>query len=274
MKTSTFRFAIAGAFVFLLAFGLASCGGGTDPDTKQLKELRAEAKDTFDKRDAEVVQIVDAALGIATRNTGKPLGDEAFAFAEGVFLSHDWNDYYADDRYVKLGLAPTGLKDKESFQAVRRMVGFMGAVPAPYQPTQVVAKFDEKALSTMATYLRSLDRALETRRVWTSELQSAGSTSHQFNSETSYTWEEYGKEVVYLRLLAEQIGPPAEFLKGCDLVAAAIAIANYEPPAASQSYKDNIFYATYTLETVQAATANAEALAAAIAAARAVFPSE
>lgn len=255
----------------LVGFALASCGGAGDPDAKELQELRQEAKYTFDRDDEEVVQFIESALAIAARNTGKPLGAEAFAFAEDLFLRHGWNDYYGDS-YVDRVPEPSGVKDPKEFQDIRRKAGFMETVPAPYEPANVRASLHEDFVQRVDHYFRRLDHALEVRQVWVSELQAAGSTKSSFNTEVSGGWEEYGKQLAYLRTLAVRVDEPAGFLDGLDLVAAAVAVADYEPPAATRTYEEGTFIATYTLETLQAGIGNTEALAAAIAAARAAFP--
>lgn len=255
----------------LVAFGLASCGGGGDPDAEELQELRQDAKYTFDKDDEEVVQFIESALAIAARNTGKPLGAEAFAFAEDLFLRHGWNDYYGDS-YIDRVPEPSGIKDPKEFQDFRRMVGFIETVPAPYEPANVLASLHKGFVQRVDDYFRRLDHALEVRQLWVTELQAAGSTKGSFHTEASGGWEEYGKQLAYLRTLAVRVDEPASFLAGMDLVAAALAVADYEPPAATRTYEDGTFIATYTVETLQAGIANTEALAAAIAAARAAFP--
>jgi hypothetical protein len=255
----------------LAGLALASCGGGGDPDATELKELRQEAKYTFDKADKEVVQFIESALAIAARNTGKPLGEEAFAFAQDLFLRHGWNDYYGDS-YIDRVPEPSGIKDQREFQDLRRMVGFIETVPVPYEPANVLASLHHGFVYRVESYLRWLDEALESRQLWVNELQAAGSTKGSFNTEASGGWEEYGKQLAYLRTLAVRVDEPAGFLAGLDLVAAALAVADYEPPAATRTYEDGTFIATYTVETLQAGVANTEALAAAIAAARAAFP--
>lgn len=257
----------------LVGFALASCGGGGDPDAEELQELRQEAEYTFDKDDEEVVQFIESALAIASRNTARPLGEEAFAFAEDLFLRHGWNDYYGDS-YIDRVSEPSGIKDPKEFQDLRRMIGFIETVPAPYEPANVLASLHKGFVQRVNHYFRRLDHALEVRQLWVSELQAAGSTKGSFNTEASGGWEEYGKQLAYLRTLAVRVDEPAGFLAGLDLVAAALAVADFEPPAASRTYEDGTFIATYTLETVQAGAANTEALAAAIDAARQALPAE
>lgn len=257
----------------LVALALAACGGAGDPDAKELQQLRQDAKYTFDKADKEVVQFIDAALAIAARNTGEPLGEEAFAFAEDLFLRHGWNDYYGDS-YIDRIPEPTGVEDPQEFQDVRRMIGFIETVPPPYEPANVLASLHKGFVYRVESYLRWLDEALESRQLWVDELQAAGSTRRSFHTEASGAWQEYGKQLAYLRTLAVRVDEPAGFLAGLDLVAAALAVADFEPPAASRTYEDGTFIATYTLETVQAGAANTEALAAAIVAARQALPAE
>jgi hypothetical protein len=262
---------VGGVVALMVAFAAANCGGGGETDAQQLKALREDVEYTFDKSDDEVVQIVDAALALSVRNVGTPLGEEAFAFAEDLFLRHSWNDYYGD-RYIESVAAPADVQRIEDFQEMRRLVGFAESVPATYQPSLVLARLHTRFVSRVDYYLFRLEQALEARQIWAQELQGAGSTSHAFNTEVSGGWEEYSAELAYVRTLAARAGEPADFLAGSDLVAAAITIAAYEPPAASRSYEDGTFIATYTLDAVQAGAANVEALAAAIAAARQVFP--
>lgn len=274
MSSSRRALVFGPVLALLLGFALASCGGGGgDPDATELKELRQEAKYTFDKADKEVVQFIESALAIASRNKGEPLGEEAYAFAEDLFLHHGWNDYYGDS-YIDRVPEPSGIKDRREFQDLRRMVGFIETVPAPYEPANVLASLHHGFVYRVESYLRWLDEALESRQLWVNELQTAGSTRRSFHTEASGAWQEYGKQLAYLRTLAVRVDEPASFLAGLDLVAAALAVADFEPPAASRKYEDGTFIATYTLETVQAGAANTEALAAAIVAARQALPAE
>ena len=123
----------------------------------------------------------------------------------------------------------------------------------------------------VATYLRQLERSLGSRQAWVNELQGAGSTSSTFHTEVEGAWENYGREMAYQRTVAERAGEPAGFLANCDLVLAALKLAEFEPEPASTTYDGHTFTSTYTLEAVQAGAANVEALGAAIAAAQAAF---
>ena len=255
----------------------AGCGGGGDPDMSELDDLRTEAQDALEwpyAKDTEVEAIIERGLAIAARNAGTPLGDEAFDFAEDLFFSHKWNGYIPIDSYVDSVPAPVGVKDWGELAALRRVVGFAEAVPAPYESAAALDAAHGAVVNRVDTYLRRLEHALEFRQAWVNELQGAGSTSSTFHTEVEGAWENFGKEMVYLRSVAERAGEPAEFLASCDLVSAALKLAEFEPKAISTTYEGNTFTSTYTLEEVQAGAANLEALGAATAAVRAAFAQE
>jgi hypothetical protein len=252
----------------------AGCGGGGSSDTNELKDLRVEARDALEwpyANDAEVEVIIGGAFAIAERNAGTPLGDDAFDFAEELFFSHRWNDGAPSDSYVDTVPAPVGVEDAADFVSLRRVVGFAEAVPPPYQSAAALDAAHSFVVNHVATYLRQLERSLGSRQAWVNELQGAGSTSSTFHTEVEGAWENYGREMAYQRTVAERAGEPAGFLANCDLVLAALKLAEFEPEPASTTYDGHTFTSTYTLEAVQAGAANVEALGAAIAAAQAAF---
>ncbi|MBI5947437.1 MAG: hypothetical protein HY875_04805 [Chloroflexi bacterium] len=251
-----------------LAATVAACGGG-DPDREELDRLRAESEFLFDDAEREAL-LVDA-LAVAARNAGKPLGDEAFAFAEDAFL--EW--YVSAEGGLFSDRAPAPASDVSDLylETYRSLFGFTEATPAPYRATAVVERLRDRLLERAGHYLFRLDEAVANRAAWVSELQTAGTTSRSFQGQESEDgFAEYGASLRYLRDLASRAGMSGDFLVGWDRLVAAVAIADYAPPSVRTEYRDGKIVTTYTAEAVAAGAQNVKDLGAAIAAAKPYFP--
>jgi hypothetical protein len=266
----------------------AGCGGGTEDgarggDEGELAELR-EQVELHLYEPGELEGVLVAALAIAGRNAGEPLGDEAFAFAEETFL--DW--YQGKEGLFKEGVpaAPEAVGDYavEGFQS---LAGFIAAVPTQYDATTVRDRLHSELLEQADWRLRDLEWAYNNRSEWVAELESAGTTegswfglwarlengmgaSMGYKDSDAYAQEEAALR--YIGELAAGAGESSDFMARWALVVEAVALGPYTPPSLEERYEDGKFITTYTEEAVAGALANAEELGRAIEAARRYFP--
>jgi hypothetical protein len=276
---------ISGA-VFV-AFGASACGGGggdgTGADEERLAELREEVLYLFDATEAEALLI--EALDIAERNSGTPLGDEAFAFVEEVYVE-DWlylDTWPFSDRAPDL---PLELMDTDA-DSLRRLVGFLEVVPPGYEATRVTARLHQDLMDHGDFRLTDLEWAQTAREEWAMKLASEGvvegswfvltlrladGTSGSMGSKSSEEYLEDLVELRYMRELAVAAGEPAEFLAAWDELIAGYELGSFAPPQSDSTYEDGTFVTYYSEEAVTEGAANAEALAASIAICREYFP--
>lgn len=261
--------------VVLLGSAVASAcggGGGGSADQEQLDRIRSEFTSTSLASEEDVI----AALGIAERNAGDPLGDDAFELAQemlldslGLFFDGDFASR-APEPPVELSLMPG---DTE-FRAYRVLAGFVDATPGVYDPAAVREHLRNAIISNdVRHYLFRLDDALANRQLWVSELETAGETSRSFTGIDG--WDGFATYVIkvgYLRELATFAGLPPDFLAAIDSLNAALTVADFAPPTVETRLEGETIVTLYSAEAVAAAGEHTRQLIAAIATARAAFP--
>ncbi len=259
----------AAAFVLLViaAGALAGCGGDADAD--ELKDLRRRAEFAVSYPEHEA--ILTEALAIASRDAGKPLGDEAFAFAEQSFLG--W--YYGATRGFfeeRVAAPPAGVED-EYLGPFRRLAGFILARPPSYEPAATRATLRAKLNERARFYLFRLDLSLENRRQWIAALQGAGTTELNFiGQQRERDFADYVASLRYLRTIAAGAGETGGFLEAWDRLIATVIVADFSPPTLGTKVVDGVIVTTYSAAALAAGVENVERLAVAVAASRADFP--
>ncbi len=275
----------------LVFFGIAlvfagACGSESDPSTTEadaLETLRAEIASTYAAGPLEAK--LSEALAIAAANPGTPLGDEAFALAEGTVLDrysgHDAGPFSQNIPAPQEQIADSYVQD------FRNLAAFAAIVQPPYIPSATRDRFHAELLERADRTLRDLEWARNNRVAWAAGLANEGTTEGTWfalvatleggmgASMGTLDSEDYAHEhaaLLYVRDLAVRIGEPADVLDAWDRLIKGVVIANFEPTNIDTRYEDGKFITRYTEESVASASENASQLTAAIDAARAFFP--
>lgn len=275
------RAMISWTAVLLFAVGaVVGCGGsGGNADQKELDSLRSEAESyslLYASDVSSVETLLTDALDIAARNSGTPIGDEAFTFAEETFLRlHSSDAPLFAESAPPLCVPPEGDDNTyydEFEQAYNRSdFGFLAVVPAPYRADDVNAAIHEQVLSELSVALRDLETAIESRQRWVDEMRSTGSTAQPWSTGYNDAWKQLGSALGCAQQNATAAGENAAFLAAWDPVMAAVAIADFSPASVETGVEDGVIVRTYTPDTVEAAAMNLEQLKPAVATAQAAL---